>query len=204
MKLFVVTLSLMCSLLIPMTAFSAETTPIQLSLFHPAQLFPKETKVHGLRINLPYGINDEMIGIDFGLINKTTGLTQGLQLGLFPLGGINITEELEGIQFAGFYAGANIANGNVSGLQISGLFAGYNKAYDLQGVQIAGILVGANLAKNVDGIQLASLYNKAEEIKGMQIGIVNVCNKMKGVQLGLVNIIEDSVPMFLPIINARF
>lgn len=223
MKVFVVVLLTVCSLLSPSLGFSAEWTPLQVALLHPVQIFPKETKVQGFRLNLLYGVNDEMAGIDLGLINRTTGKTQGLQLGAFPLGGFNVTEELEGIQFAGFYGGANIANKDVSGVQISGIWAGanvaggdvsgmqiagviggINKAENLDGIQIAGILLGVNLAKNTKGIQLATLYNQAEDMEGLQIGIVNVCKKMRGVQIGVANIIQEGKLPFFPIINAGF
>jgi len=203
MKSIVALLSLLVLLTIPMTALSAESTPIQLSLLHPVQVFSKETKVQGLRINLLYGVNDEMTGIDLGVINRTTGPTQGLQLGLFPFGGINITEDLHGLQFAGFWGGVNLAYGNVSGLQLAGILAGFNKANDLNGIQIAGI-IGVNLAKDTNGAQISTLYNQANEIRGFQLALVNVCEKMEGVQIGLANIIKDSSPAFLPIINARF
>jgi len=175
MKSFVALMLLVISLIMPMSVLSADTVPIQLSLFHPVQIFNKETKVHGLRINLLYGVNDEMTGIDLGLVNRTTGPTQGLQLGFFPFGGINISEDLEGVQFAGFWGGANIAYGKVSGLQLSGIVGGFNKANDLNGIQLAGILLGVNLAKNTKGVQISSLYNQATQIKGLQLGLVNVC-----------------------------
>lgn len=223
MKTFALIMLSFFSLFIPVSAYSTEWTPLQVSLVHPVQVFPKETKVQGLRINLLYGVNDEMAGIDLGLINRTTGTTQGLQLGAFPFGGFNITENLEGIQFAGFYGGANIAHKDVSGAQISGIWAGanfanrdvtglqlagivggINKAGNLDGIQIAGILLGVNLAQNTKGVQLATLYNQAEEMKGLQIGIVNVCKQMRGVQIGLANIIKESTLPFFPVINAGF
>lgn len=200
----IVILAFTVSLLSPFSAFSAESTPLQLSLLHPLQIFPKETKVQGLRINLLYGVNDEMTGIDLGAINRTTGKTQGLQLGAFPFGGVNITGNLDGIQFGGFWGGVNLADGDVSGLQISGIFGGFNKAGNLNGAQIAGILLGVNLANNTKGIQIATLYNQAEKIKGIQIGFVNVCKQMTGVQIGLANVIKESRVPFLPVVNARF
>lgn len=203
-KYFIVITFLVITIFASTPVFSAEFTPIQLSLFYPAQIFPKETKVQGLRINLIYGVNDEMTGIDLGVVNKTTGTTQGLQLGLFPLGGVNVTEELEGFQFAGFWGGANLASGDVSGIQISGILVGFNKAKDLNGIQIAAALLGANTAVNSKGMQIATLYNQAEQLHGLQVGIVNVCEQLQGVQIGLANIVKGSNPTFLPLVNARF
>jgi hypothetical protein len=53
-------------------------------------------------------------------------------------------------------------------------------------------------------VQIGTLYNQAEAIEGVQLGLVNVCNKIKGAQIGLFNVIMDSKVPFLPIINARF
>jgi len=198
------------------SAHAAERAPFQLSLVHPLQIYPRETQVRGLRINLLYGVNDEVKGLDVGVVNRTTGLTQGLQYGV-----VNITEKLNGLQFSGIYVGANIAtedvsggqiffslvgfnkSGNVKGLQLAGLLAGLNMAKDLKGTQISGIL-GVNLAENTTGVQLATLYNQAEEMKGVQIGLVNICRQMTGVQIGLANIIKESEVPFFPIVNARF
>jgi len=111
---------------------------------------------------------------------------------------------MSGAQISGIWAGANFANGDVTGLQLAGIIVGINKAGNLDGIQIAGILLGVNLAQNTNGIQLATLYNQAEEMKGLQIGIVNVCKQMRGVQIGVVNIIKESKLPFFPIINAGF
>ena len=185
-------------------AYGAEYTPLQLSLVNPIQLFPEETSVHGLRINLIYGVNKEVNGLDFGPINRTTGTTKGLQIGAFPYGGVNITENLVGLQLGGAWAGANFASGEVTGVQISGIFGGINTAGDLHGVQIAGVFIGINLAKDTKGLQLATLYNQAEAMQGLQFGLVNVCKRMNGVQIGLVNVIQESKLPFFPIINASF
>jgi len=204
------------------SAYGFENTPFQLSLINPVQLFPEETNVQGLRINLIYGVNKELNGIDFGPVNRTTGSTKGLQVGAFPFGGINITENLDGLQFGGFYGGANFASGEVTGLQISGIVAGINYAGNLKGAQISGAFgginiaenlrgvqipvafIGANIAKDTKGLQLATLYNQADAMEGVQLGLVNVCKRMIGVQIGLINVIQESKLPFLPIINANF
>jgi hypothetical protein len=204
------------------SAYATEWTPFQLSLVKPVQLFPEETRVDGLRINLLYGVNKEVNGLDYGVINRTTGTTQGVQLGAFPFAGVNITESLYGIQFGGILGGINIAGGDVEGLQISGIFGGINKSGNLKGIQIAGALgginmaenvngvqiagsyLGINLAKNMSGVQVGTIYNQAQVMEGVQLGLVNVCNKMHGIQLGLVNIIMESNVPFFPVVNASF
>jgi hypothetical protein len=222
MKLFRNSLFVVFMSFFAFSAYATEWTPFQLSLVKPVQLFPEETKVEGLRINLLYGVNKEVAGLDYGVINRTTGTTQGVQLGAFPFGGINITENLYGMQFGGILGGVNIAGEDVEGLQISGIFGGINKAGNLKGVQvagaigginmaenvsgvqIAGIYLGINLAKNMSGVQVGTIYNQAQIMEGVQLGLVNVCNKMHGIQLGLVNIITESSVPFFPVINAGF
>ena len=66
----------------PATACAAER-PIQVSIFTPAQLVPEEDGVRGLRLNLIYGRNKSVQGIDVGFVNRlTSGQSRGLQIGL--------------------------------------------------------------------------------------------------------------------------
>jgi hypothetical protein len=222
MKLFKSSILVVVLSFYAISAHAAEWTPFQLSLFSPVQLFPEETIVQGVRINILYGVNKELDGIDYGVINRTTGTTKGAQVGAFPLGGINITESLYGAQIGGILGGVNVANGEVNGLQLSGIFGGVNnagniegaqiggfigglnKADNLSGLQLSGFYVGINIAKDVKGAQIGTIFNKAETIEGLQLGLVNVCNKMKGVQIGLVNVIMESELPFFPFVNASF
>lgn len=255
------------------SAHAAEWTPFQLSLVKPVQLFPEETKVEGLRLNLIYGVNKEMTGLDLGIVNEVTGTTKGVQaayiLGgnisrdldgaqiVWGFGGVNVTggvanglqiagvsggvnwaEEFNGVQLSGIFGGINkaanlrglqvaLAAGGInkasdmSGMQIAGIFGGLNFADDVGGVQVAGMigginaarnltgvqlsgLFGINIAKDISGVQIGSLYNQADAMEGLQLGLVNLCNKMKGVQVGLINIITESRIPFFPVINASF
>ncbi len=55
---------------------------IQLSLFTPFQLFPESDSVTGVRLNLLYGKNASVTGLDWGLVNhSTSGVSMGWQLG---------------------------------------------------------------------------------------------------------------------------
>lgn len=255
------------------SAHAAEWTPFQLSLVKPVQLFPEETKVEGLRLNLIYGVNKDVTGLDLGIVNEVTGTTKGVQAA-YMLGG-NISHDLYGAQVVYGFGGVNVASGEANGLQIAGIFGGVNwveefngvqlsgvlgginkaanltglqvtvafgginKASDVSGMQIAGILgglnfaddvsgvqmagtfagvnvsdnlsgaqlsglFGINIAKDVSGVQIGSLYNQADAMEGLQLGLVNLCNKMKGVQVGLINIITESNIPFFPVINANF
>jgi len=47
----------------------SKAKPIQLALWEPIQLFKSDTSVSGIRLNLIYGINQDVLGIDLGLVN---------------------------------------------------------------------------------------------------------------------------------------
>ena len=61
-----------------------------------------------------------------------------------------------------------------------------NTTRDMYGIAVAGFW---NMAKGTDSIalQVAALYNDAEKLDGMQIGLVNRVHELHGVQLGLIN-----------------
>jgi hypothetical protein len=102
------------------SAHAAEWTPFQLSLVKPVQLFPEETKVEGLRLNLIYGVNKEVTGLDLGIVNEVTGTTKGVQAA-YILGG-NISRDLYGAQIVYGLGGVNVASGQANGLQIAAGF----------------------------------------------------------------------------------
>ncbi len=186
------------------SAYGSDWTPVQLALVNPVQVFPEKTDVRGLRINLLYGLNENVSGLDIGVANQVTNRFKGAQIGAYPFGGVNITKELSGLQLAGFFGGVNIADGKTVGIQVSGMVAGINYAGDVTGAQVSGLLLGVNVAKNVKGLQACVIYNQAESMQGLQIGLVNYCIELKGIQIGLVNVIEKGKIPFLPIVNAQF
>lgn len=186
------------------SAYGAEWTPVQLALVHPVQVFPEKTDVQGLRINIIYGLNENVSGLDIGIANQVIDKFKGAQVGAFPFGGVNITKELSGLQLAGFFGGVNVTTGKTVGIQVSGAAAGINYAGDVIGAQISGLLLGVNIAKNVKGFQACVIYNQADSMQGLQVGLVNHCKQMKGIQIGLVNVIEEGKIPFLPIVNAQF
>ena len=126
--------------------------------------------IYGLRINVGYGTNEEVWGLDLGTINSATrfyglqlggwnkiGKVVGLQAGLvnsttfaygFQLGGWNYTQQITGLQ-GGLFNSATA----VSGLQLGG----WNTAGEVLGFQLGGV----NEAREVLGLQL-SLWNVAK------------------------------------------
>ncbi len=123
---------------------AAQTEPINVALVDPIQIFPENNSIQGLRINLIYGKNASMEGLDWGLINAvgTGGLT-GVQFGL-----------------------ANICDGNATGFQ-DGIVNLSNENFE--GFQWGWV----NSGTHVNGFQLG-LVNYAGTMKGLQIGIINI------------------------------
>jgi hypothetical protein len=149
--------------------------PFQVAIFSPLQLREEGVGIVGLRVNILYGKNVTVKGVDIGLVNHCTGgQSLGLQYGLIGL----VEGDFQGWQ-DNFIA---ISKGSFTGLQ-SGL---YNE-------------VGAGL-----GIQMGFI-NKAGDMTGFQLGLINLTENMHGLQVGFVNVIQrkEQLPV-LPIINWRF
>ena len=150
-----------------------------------------------------------------GVFNYTGGTTRGLQ----AAGVFNFAQTAEAAQTAGL---ANIVREDVSGMQASGLFnrAGGN-AYAFQAaslfntsgghakVQAAGafnisggtakIQFGGlfNVANDVDVAQVGGVFNVAKgEMKGLQIGFINISDTVSGVPIGLINIVKRGYNKF--------
>lgn len=121
----------------------AAEQPVQISLFTPIQIFPENDSIKGVRLNLIYGRNVSLTGIDFGLVNHLTGKkSTGVQWGLV---GLNDGD------FTGWQnAAVNYNQGNFEGLQMGFV----------------------NLADHLNGVQIG-LVNYAVTAKGIQIGLLN-------------------------------
>ncbi len=122
----------------------AQSRPIQLSLVTPIQIFPESDTIAGLRLNLLYGRNVSVTGLDIGLVNHvTTGSFIGLQHGL-----VNVVDS----DFMGWqHGGVNVTQGRCEGLQWG--FVNYTN--EMSGVQFGFV-------------------NYAKTMKGLQIGLVNI------------------------------
>ncbi|MCK4224348.1 MAG: hypothetical protein KAX39_04145 [candidate division Zixibacteria bacterium] len=131
------------SILISMPV-QAKNRPIQIALVTPIQIFPEDDSITGVRLNLLYGRNVSVSGLDLGLVNHTTtGMFKGWQHGLV---GIADTD------FMGWQdCAVNVTNGRFEGFQW-------------------GIV---NYANAMSGFQLG-LVNYAQTMKGLQIGFVNI------------------------------
>ena len=122
------------------TNVKAQERPVQVSLFTPVQIFPENYKITGLRLNIIYGSNASVSGLDIGLINHTTtGVSKGVQWGLVSINDdsfmgwqnnfVNITKS----KFEGFQWGFVNYGGTVSGFQLG--FVNFAETMD-KGLQI--------------------------------------------------------------------
>ncbi len=139
---------LICLMLVvlaaPAQAQEGDTRPIQVSLVTPIQIFSEDVSITGLRLNLLYGRQASVTGIDLGLVNHTTsGVTKGVQWGLV---GINDAD------FVGWQdCFVNVTKGNMEGL----MWGAVNSAHHCNGIQLGFV-------------------NYAHTLKGLQIGLVNI------------------------------
>ncbi|MFH0754753.1 MAG: hypothetical protein V2A70_09315 [Candidatus Omnitrophota bacterium] len=85
----------------------ASAAPLQVAVINPVQLVDSYDDVKGLRLDLIYGDNFNVTGIDIGLINKVESRQKGLQIGLYnnagessglQIGLVNRARWLEGVQ----------------------------------------------------------------------------------------------------------
>jgi hypothetical protein len=288
-------------------------TPVQVAVWDPVQIVPAESDVTGIRLDLPYGRNRDVYGLDVGLANRVTRDFAGIQLGgvlnragLFGMtndlpeaeiraaaethevrellvtgrrmlaagtargiqaaGGVNSAVDFKGLQLSGL---ANIATevqgaqlggimnvchrhlsglqvglfgnataGNLTGLQVGLLgnqcrgrlngiqgavlfneaawarglqlqafIVGGNRADTFRGLQVSAAVIPAganNAARQMSGMQVGLVLNRADEFRGVQIGLANYARRMTGLQIGLVNIIRESSLPFFPIVHGSF
>ena len=211
-----------------------KVTPVQISVWNPVQLAPDDWDVWGLRLNLPYGRNERVVGIDVGLVNSAIGF-EGVQLGMwnstgYPIGLLPSVPPMavsRGVQIGVFnvtgmfseFTGVQAGIFNMLGIDSSagvqlGVFNGCGG--DFAGVQVAG---NFNMSGSFSGLQVTTLWNtnngeghgvqiallnRSSGMHGLQVGLINIADRMTGVQIGLANIIKDSPVPFLPVINACF
>jgi hypothetical protein len=195
MKLSKTLPTLLSSLALFAAALTAKAdAAFQFGFFAPdLQLVDASSDVRGLRIDIVYGENNNVTGVDLGVVNSTTGDFAGFGWAL----GANIVEgSAKGVQWSGIYSGTE---GEFVGWQF-GLVA------RAAGSGSAGFQSGwINLADaDFKGLQLG-LFNKASHARGVQLGFVNWADKLDGLQIGLVNYAENSdLYKVLPLVNWQF
>lgn len=157
--------------LLSVSAFSFDTIPFQIGLWAPnVQIVPDEINVAGLKLNLPYGGNNNITGIDLGFAS-TSENTSALQLNLI----LNQASE----QFSGVQA-AIVNHAERSEWLSLGLV-------NITGDRARGIQFGAlNSTMEMRGLQVG-LVNYAELMTGVQIGLANIIRESPVVFFPFIN-----------------
>jgi len=171
-KLVFLTLVLIAVLVGPA---QAEEKPINIALFTPIQIFDESQSIKGVRWNILYGSNQDVKGLDIGLVNRIRG--DGLGVSWGAVGYIE-----------GSYVGwqnnwiTNYNLGSFKGLQTGFLnHTGGGKSWQWGAI------------------------NVADAGSGFMLGFVNYAESYGGLQIGILNIIKskESLPI-LPIVNWGF
>ena len=168
--------SLVVALFVAAGPAGAETRYVQLSLLNPVQVFPEQDSIEGVRVNLFYGRNASLTGVDVGWIaGHLTGDLKGVQW--------NLANIVEGDAIAWQAGLLNVTEGSFAGYQL-GI---YNRTKGpSEGLQVGWV-------------------NMADDAGGVQLGLVNYTRRMRGLQIGLVNVIssKEKLPV-LPLVNWSF
>ncbi|MBR4673422.1 MAG: hypothetical protein IKP00_03065 [Victivallales bacterium] len=135
-----------------------DTTPFQLGIWPSNfQIVPEEINVSGLKINLPFGGNDYIQGVDLGIASTSID-TSALQVNILCN---RAHENFSGLQFA-ILNQAGRSNGIILG------------GFNITDESVRGIEVGiVNSALECRGLQIG-LINYTEIMTGLQIGLINV------------------------------
>ncbi len=222
------TFALVLSAVATPAALRADVTPLQIALFHPIQLANEKTAVVGLRLNLFYGKNRDVYGLDLGLVNVVerdsvsvaAGLANvsrrhgGVQVGLanasrtlygFQFGLVNFHESGFGWQFGAINIAAKpwlpmlgILTNWAERPRLGQFTLGFNHAWHTP-LQIAGIL---NNSRRETVLQVAGGANYGESV-GLQIGgVFNRAEKVTSQWALGVNVAEHShLPQFAGVLN---
>ncbi|MBI1228347.1 MAG: hypothetical protein GC192_24145 [Bacteroidetes bacterium] len=134
-----------------------------------------------------------------GIANMVRGDVTGMQTsGLFNVAG----GDARGLQAAGFFN----KTGGDSKVQAAG---GFNRSRGSSRVQAAGVF---NLSRGNTKLQVGGLFNSAHDVKigqfstllnrargdmkGLQIGLINISDTVSGVPIGLINIVKRGYNKF--------
>ena len=199
-------------------------TPVQIGLFAPVSIpWGFDWDVKGFDLDLFYMETVKLQGLG---ISGIASRTRDNQDGLLISGACNWNDaDVHGL---GITLGANLGFGDVYGIDIAtfgmrnlmkgmdvNLLASCQK--DFVGWQTscicnftenectgASFSLALNMAKIETGFQAATI-NSAEELHGVQVGIINIAHECPwGLQVGIINIILDNKIKILPLVNGYF
>jgi len=155
-------------------AIAGGTTPVQISIWNPVQVFPDDYDVAGFRCGL-YSRNRHVYGLDVGVMTRADESSGGIQvnLGCSTVSGLGVDFIIPDLIGASEPDWSVVDNASKS-----------NKCASYTGLQLAYVV---NYADDMRGIQLAGVGNYAVRLRGCQIGGVNECRSGRGWQLGILD-----------------
>jgi hypothetical protein len=154
--------------------FKVPMTPVQVSVWPGAQVFTQDSPVRGMALNLFAGAQDDVAGLDVGLLNTVEKELTGVGAGVVNLG-------------HGHVRGLQVGLGNTADISISGMQASIAN-------QVDGEARGAQVG----------VANFAGKCTGVQIGVVNTVDSANCLQLGLFNLNPKGFLPFFPIFLIGF
>lgn len=175
-------------------------TPFQLGV--PGTNMPADQDVKGVRLNLLYGKNTNMNGLDINILALgETDNFRGIQISPFWLGANKVNDSFTGVGFGG----ANIYLGKSTGVALGFL----NYTNNFNGLQWG--VVNFNQKKSVINLGAVN-FNQGEstvdigfvnyaEKTTFQLGIVNFTNELEGVQVGFINFAKNGFFPVFPLFN---
>jgi hypothetical protein len=138
----------------------AVAATVQLALVDPLEWVDSARSIDGVRFSILRGVNRDVTGLDLSCVaTYTQGSLRGLQISAAN----EVDGEGTGVQISFF---ANYVDDRFGGLQLSGLASHVGRG---SGAQISAVLSDAKAWK---GFQIA-LVNRAGELQGLQIGLMN-------------------------------
>lgn len=183
-----------------MSTLTFAETPFQLGL--PGTNIPADQNVKGVRLNLLYGKNTNMNGLDINILalGETNNFT-GVQLSPLWIGANKVNNSFTGVGI-GF---ANIHLGQSTGVVIGGV----NYTNDFNGLQWGFVnfnqrksvinLGGVNINQGESLVDIG-FVNYAERTT-FQLGLVNFTNDLQGLQVGFVNFAKNGFFPVFPFFN---
>lgn len=165
-------------------AQSLSWTPAQVSLLPSVVQLPTEdAPVKGLSLNLYYGAQPSVSGLQLGLISEVESELKGIDLDMISLARQNVS----GMQTAL----VNFVGADAKGVQVGALSNQTTAA--LTGAQL-GL---ANASGSGRGVQLGFFNSGGTEFGGGQLGGVSlVSGKLRGAQLGAVSLAMEECSGF--------
>jgi len=201
-------------------AQSLSWTPAQISLLPTVVQLPTEdAPVKGLSLNLYYGVQPSVSGLQLGLVSEVETDLKGVDLNMISLTGkdvrgmqfalVNYVEvDAKGVQLGGF---SNLTKGALTGAQLSvGNASGSGRGvqmgfFNSGGTEFGGMQLGAVslVTGKLRGVQFNGAVSLAmEECSGLQMGmLMNYANAGGCLQIGLLNFSPKGFLPVFPLFN---